>query len=311
MKKFLIRTAIFFGILYVIAWTADYFFTRECRKVGVAPYGSWNDIYASKIQGDVIIMGTSRAFVHFNPAIIDSVLHCSSYNLGMDGRPVDAQIIKYHAYRRAGNAKPKLILYELYGGSMDKSNGYQREQFLPYLKDTELWKEARELEDFSIADRVIPCWRYIGREKMIHDIFYYANHHQNDAYKGFKSYNKSWNGKTLASIKQLNYPMHASVIKKFDGFLKECKEENIPVVFVYVPFYIEATQKTTDLKGIQGTFGKLAGKYGCQILDYTYHPLSYDTCYFYNAQHLNSRGADIFTTQLAKDLDSLGILGTR
>ena len=144
----------------------------------------------------------------------------------------------------------------------------QREQFLPYLKDTELWKEARALEDFSIADRLIPCWRYIGRKKMIHDIFYYAHHHQNDAYKGFKSYNKSWDGRTLASIKQLNYPMHKSVIRKFESFLKECKGENIPVVFVYVPFYIEATQKTPDLKGIQGTFGKLAEKYGCEVLDY-------------------------------------------
>lgn len=147
---FLIRAAIFFGILYAIAWAADFFFTKECHKVGAAPYGSWNDIYASNIQGDVIIMGTSRAFVHFNPAIIDSILHTDSYNLGMNGRPVDAQIIKYHAYRRQGNAKPKLIIYELYGGSMDKSNGYQREQFLPYLKDAKLWQEAHDLDSLQL-----------------------------------------------------------------------------------------------------------------------------------------------------------------
>ena len=68
----------------------------------------------------------------------------------MNGRPVDAQIIKYHAYRRQGNAKPKLIIYELYGGSMDKSNGYQREQFLPYLKDAKLWQEAHDLDSLQL-----------------------------------------------------------------------------------------------------------------------------------------------------------------
>ena len=308
MKKFLLRTALFFAILYALAWVADLVITQKCKKVQAAPYASWNDIYADRINSDVIIMGTSRAFVHFNPAIIDSVQHTDSYNLGMDGRPTDAQIVKYHAYRRHCSHKPKVILYELYGGSMDKSNGYQREQFVPYLKDTRLWKEARELEHFSIADRTIPCWRYIGRKKMFKDIIYYSKHHQDDLYKGFKSHKKSWNGDRISAIKQLNYPMHKSRIRQFENFIGECTKDGVKVVFVYVPMYIEATQKTTDLKGIQNTFAQIANKYDIPILDYTYDALSYDTCYFYNAQHLNSKGANLFSTKLSHDIDSLGIL---
>ena len=45
-----------------------------------------------------------------------------------------------------------------------------------------------------------------------------------------------------------------------------------------------------------------------QILDYTHNPICYDTAYFYNAQHLNRKGAEKFSRILAHDLDSLGYL---
>ena len=55
-------------------------------------------------------------------------------------------------------------------------------------------------------------------------------------------------------------------------------------------------------------FDNIAKKYDIPILNYTYDSLSYDTLYFYNAMHLNKMGAEIFSTKLARDIDSRGIL---
>lgn len=112
-------------------------------------------------------------------------------------------------------------------------------------------KEARELEHFSIADRTIPCWRYIGRKKMFKDVIYYSKHHQDDLYKGFKSHKKSWNGDRISAIKQLNYPMHKSRVRQFENFIGECTKDGVKVVFVYVPMYIEATQRQQILKAFK------------------------------------------------------------
>ena len=308
MKKFLLRLSIFLLILWALAMAADLLITRQFKKLESSPFANWNDIYRGDIQSDVLIMGSSRAYVQFNPRILDSMLHIDSYNLGMNGRAVESQIAKYHVYRHEGNAKPKLILYELYQSSLDTSNGYDRIQFAPYLHDPFLWKQIREVDHFTWADVFLPCWRYRKYKRDIGEILrgtsFYKRADQK-VYKGFVDYDKPWDGQTFASLDTIHYARHPLAIAEMKKFLGECRDEGIPVVFVIAPFYIGATQKIDDLPGMYRLFHEIADPYGVPILDYTYHPLSYDTAYFYNASHLNRTGATLFTRQLAHDLDSL------
>jgi lysophospholipase L1-like esterase len=55
-------------------------------------------------------------------------------------------------------------------------------------------------------------------------------------------------------------------------------------------------------------YDSIARKYNIPILDYHYDPISFDTAYFYNATHMNKRGAELFTAKLAHDIDSLRIM---
>ena len=311
MKKFLIRLSIFLLILIALAMGADIFITKQFKKLEASPFANWNDMYGGDIQSDILIMGSSRAYVQFNPRILDSVLHINSYNLGMNGRAIESQVVKYHVYRHEGNPKPKLILYELYQGSLDTSNGYDRIQFVPYLQDLYLWKEIRPVDHFTWADAAIPMWRYRKYKPEIFEIIrgtsYYERAEQK-VYKGFVDYDKPWDGKMLANLDTIHYGRVPSAINELKKFLGECKEEGIPVVFVIAPFYIGATQKIDDLPGMYKLFHEIADPYGAPILDYTYHPLSYDTTYFYNASHLNRKGSTLFSLQLAHDLDSLQLI---
>ena len=52
-------------------------------------------------------------------------------------------------------------------------------------------------------------------------------------------------------------------------------------------------------------YDTIATRFNIPILDYNDIPLCYDTAYFYNGTHLNRTGAEIFTTKLAQDLESL------
>ncbi|MBO4488054.1 MAG: hypothetical protein J5741_00155 [Bacteroidales bacterium] len=311
MKKFLLRLSIFTLILFVLALGADLLITRQFKKLESSPFANWNDIYRGDIQSDLLIMGSSRAYVQMNPRILDSILHINSYNLGMNGRAVESQMVKYHVYRHEGNRKPKVILYEIYQGTLYTSNGYDRIQFVPYLRDLFLWKEIRPVDHFTWADALIPMWRYRKYKSDILAIlkgtsFYQRAEHQ--VYKGFVDYDKPWDGKKLASLDTIRYGRNPLAINELKKFLSACKEENISVVFVIAPFYIGATEKIEDLPGMYKLFHEITDPYGVPILDYTYHPLSYDTTYFYNASHLNRKGATLFSIQLAHDLDSLNII---
>ena len=92
----------------------------------------------------------------------------------------------------------------------------------------------------------------------------------------------------------------------FEKYLAQCQKEGIHVVMVYAPFYIGATRKMGH--GVDSMFAiyqSFADRYGCDILNYIYDSISYDTLNFYNASHMNHRGAEQFSIKLANDLKEL------
>lgn len=307
MKKFLRQTIWFALGLFILATLFDIVLTTMSLRMKVPPYATWNDIYLRNIDADVIIMGSSRAFVQFNPAIIDTVLHTNSYNFGMDGRAADSQIMRYKFFRHRGNPKPKLIVYEVSHGTMQKSNGYERSQFVPYLHNLYLWKLCHKQENFSLADLLLPSWRYLGRKKMMQTILSQTVQQggKNPAYKGYRCYDKPWNGSAFRKQTRVSYNKDTTIIRQFRGFLDECRRDSIPVVLVTSPFYIGGTRKMVDSTGMHAMFAQIANDYNLPYLDYTYDELSYDTAYFYNTMHLNRIGANLFSEKVARDIDSV------
>ena len=98
-------------------------------------------------------------------------------------------------------------------------------------------------------------------------------------------------------------------LRMFDEYLSKAKAEGIKVVFVYAPQYIGATNKISNLDKMYKQYREFSDKYNIPILDYTYMDICYDTTYFYNAMHLNKRGAEIYSDSLANDIKRLNILG--
>jgi lysophospholipase L1-like esterase len=54
-----------------------------------------------------------------------------------------------------------------------------------------------------------------------------------------------------------------------------------------------------------GMIRDIANRHGIQFLDYSSDTMCRDTKYFYNSQHLNTAGAELFSARLAEDLAPL------
>src|SRR5665647_1612683 len=112
MKKFSIKVTAFFILFVISAYLLDYFISSGLKQTEEYRFQSWNDIVQSKINADVLIMGNSRAFSHYSPKIIDSILKTNSYNLGIGGHPFNVQYLKYKLYEEH-NKKPQLIIQNI------------------------------------------------------------------------------------------------------------------------------------------------------------------------------------------------------
>lgn len=120
---------------------------------------------------------------------------------------------------------------------------------------------------------------------------------------------RKWNGTALNKVKTVHFNANSTTIAMFDQYLANAKAEGIKVVFVYAPLYIGAIQKMDNKEEMYATYQRIADKYNIPILDYMNMAICSDTTYFYNAMHLNKRGAEIYSDSLANDIKRLGILG--
>jgi hypothetical protein len=307
MKKYLLKLAVFVTIFLVIAAVFFGVVDYGLRKGRYLDFAQWNEIYEGQINADVLIQGSSRAWRQVDPAIIDSVLGVNSYNLGMDGYQLPMQITRNKIYS-AHNTKPKMIIQIVdHFGMWRRPDLFNRAQFLPYLDDTILANELRNYKGLTWPDYSIPYYRYIGSQEVALMGFLEGlslKTTRSTRYKGFESSDKMW--EPAFDVEKKNNPsgkyapLSYEVYLQFDKYLADCRSRGIMVFLIYSPEFIEFQDYIINRDVISGIYAHLAAKHGFFYIDYKDHQLCSDKQFFYNPTHLNAKGAELFSLDLAR-----------
>ena len=304
MKKFIYNLLIFVLPVWFVLTIVDLMFSSIAKRSNNYAIESWYDLMKGDIEADVIIMGSSRAWVQYNPLILDSILNINSYNLGIQGRHHHSEIKKYHLFNKRHNKKPRLIVQNIDIFELNAiDGGYNMYQFFPYFWERDMRREFINDEPLNAAEKYLPMYRFIHfgiRTFLPSDNKYLT--------KGFRGQITPWNGEAFMKVDSIRFVANDSVLRMFDTYLAEARADGIKVLFVYAPIYIGATRKVTNIEQMYDTYQTFAKKYEIPILDYSQMEICYDTTYFYNAMHMNKLGAEVFSDSLATDIKRLGIL---
>ncbi|HLN53761.1 MAG TPA: hypothetical protein VK212_08630 [Lentimicrobium sp.] len=310
MKTLLKNTAIFVLPLLIMMFIADRFLSYYLRHSNQNEYSVWNDLYHGNINTDIAIYGSSRAMVHLNPRIFKDSLNLNAYNLGLNGHNFWLQYYR-HKELLAHNKAPDVIIHSVDMFTLVKRKDlFQMEQFLPYMlynRDLEKW--IGSYQGFTHYDFNIPLIRFYGQYKAITKAFQTALKEtpSNDSlkYKGFMSKNLIWNDDLVKARKRFpdfRIQIDKASVELFDKYLMECKQSGIHVILVYSPEYIEGQNFVKNRNEIISMFSVFAAKYNIPFLDYSNDSISFNKSYFYNASHLNGKGAAIFTSKFIHDM---------
>ncbi|MCQ2347160.1 MAG: hypothetical protein MJZ92_04450 [Paludibacteraceae bacterium] len=311
MKKFIKESIVLTVIVFIFALLYDVYLSYSLLYDQHRVYVGWSDIYTDTTKYDLVINGNSRAWVQYSPMILDTILNINSYNLGIDGSGIDRQMVKYRKYCEH-HGQPKFLIQNLEYFTMKTTNGYEQWQFYPYfVVDRKMIRELRETEHFRWADLYIPFYRYLGINQIGVPFYRYLGISQFEdtvagLYKGYQAQNIKWDGTKIASMDTVGVEKDSIMIGKFSNFIKEQKALGTKILFVYAPIYHVASEKCYDKEIILNIYDSIATIYNVQILNYLEDEICYDSTYFYNATHMNFKGAELFSTKLAHDLDSLG-----
>ncbi|MEA3451829.1 MAG: hypothetical protein U9Q83_07980 [Bacteroidota bacterium] len=313
LKKILFTTLIFICILYVVQVIVD----TGLKKVEYNKYHDWNLAFKGTISSEIIILGTSRAWVHYDPQIIENVTGLTCYNLGLDASNLLIQQAKWNVYK-ANNKLPEIIVQNIDLNTLTISDniGY-KDQYLPYLNYNEIYKPLSEADNNLWKDRWIPLYKYHGYvPNVLLGISSFLNltERKYDKYKGYKGHEQEWNKdfekfKKTQDNNQIHYnnKQFSKGFALLDSLINECKKNNITLILSWSPQYYKLIKmqepKRTEIKK---TLQKISeNNTNVEFWDYSEDSLNLSKEYFYNSMHLNKIGAEIFSKKFSVKLNKL------
>jgi len=314
-KQKIISGLLFILILIFILVGIDSILHMGLRLQSGSCLGVWNKVADGKINAEVIIIGASRALVHYDCRIIQKIYGKSCYNLGINATEVLLQKPMLSMYLKY-NRKPEVIIKSLGITSLTKKKKIPDPYlYTPYLKEKELYSTLTGLDPNFWKHKYLPLYSFAKLDRkvmLINSLKALLNMNQfEDRIMGYSPENKSWTDE-FDQFKKLypngmNYKISKDSIDALEQIISFAKESGIKIVLVYAPEYVEIFPYILNRNEIIGIYRRLAKKYNVPLWDYSNHSMSKVKDYFYNTQHLNIVGAEKFSNILSKDLKKLSM----
>lgn len=302
MKNFVKGIVLFFFIWFAFTGFIDLYYTKDIKKQHIREIDTWERILGDSIDANVFILGSSRAMSHYKPSIIDSITGLNCYNFGLDGKTVESDIMLYNILKNHISDYPKYAIWDIYFYSFYYASKFGDQQYTPYLYNKDIWGNINnDSVHFTLVDKYIPLLRYWRKQ-----VFPQYNGFR-DAQKGYYNINKRWSQEEMLEAKKnpSEYTIEAELALRFKRTIRDLKANGTNVILVISPFYYGGIDCVTNISSIIDSIILYANELQCPLYNFTNDPICYDTSFFYNAWHLNEKGATLFSTEFAHIIDSL------
>jgi hypothetical protein len=296
---------IVFAVSLLIAGAASWLTNKGLQKSHVDFYGKMNAASDTTTHTKLVIIGSSRALVHFDTRILDSVTGLASYNYGLNAASIKTcfNTISYvlHYQKQA-----KLVLLNIDYNLFDLSTD-------PY-KDAYYYPFEKNMPGFLTSDN--------GSNKFLHrltvfDISLYDDYTKYAALDGWlrphRKLEGSFNGYTpnndftdfkipvVNPSQKTNITLSDSGFKQLNDIINLCKKEQVQLALLVSPYYKGCFPDVyfTNYYSIIEAVKQTAIKNKVVFIDYSALPSLSDKKYFYNCNHLNTTGAGLYTAIVA------------
>lgn len=295
MKRFVLKVLLFFAIVVAVEVTTGYglgYLANHAR----GGFTQRDAFICDSLDTDVLLMGSSRCVRHYNPQIITDSLGMSCYNSGQMGNGI---ILNYGRLKMiCERKKPQVVVYDVNPG-FDLFVGEDNHRYLTWLKQhydrdgiAEIFESVDETEKYKMVSQL---YRYNSQiVELITDYFHPISNARADGFTPLKG--KMDRRKIRATGGQKKVPVVDSVkIEYINKLINELQGSKL--YFVVSPRWYG--MDSMDFKPIMD----ICQERGIPFMDFSNDPkFVRQDQYFKDGNHMNARGADEFTRELAKRL---------
>lgn len=293
MKKLIFKILIIAGVLvavdYAIGSTLDAL-ARKAKGGDTARYIYIND----GTDEDILIFGSSRAYHHYDPRVIEAKTGLSAYNCGTDG---NGCILFYtQLVNILSRYKPEMIVYDVMPlfdyinqGSNTKYLGRAK---LFYGRSPEVDSVFWEIDPNSRCKMLSGMYRH--NSSFLQVISDYIKPKRSSV-KGYQSLEGEIDY-FREPEKQTALDVDSVKLRYLERIVNLCERNGVPVMFVASPTYYDHADLFAPVR-------ELAAGHGIPFLSYYNDPrFERNNAMFVDATHLNSHGAEEFSLIIADDI---------
>lgn len=299
-KAFILLIILFIGDR-LIGSIIEYYFQHEPLGDSAAFSHAINDP-----QEDILIYGSSKAVHTYDTKVFTDSFKLSTYNCGRNG----SNIVYGSALLPAaldGTHQPKLIVLDVAA----KEIGWRSNKggddilagmILPYvLTNPRFEKLAQDLFPMELYKaRISKMYAY---NSLIFSIIRNYSRTGNDNINGYQP--------LIGSKLDEEPPIFFGKDKideyaknRFIFFVKSVVDKKIPLIVIVSPMYNKPFKDNESLIVIK----QILARYNIQLWDYSRDSKYLKSEYFYDVAHLNTKGAEMFSKEIASRITQLGIL---
>lgn len=289
MKRYLFRILLFFVIVIFVDQLCGVAmnYVNSHAKGGATKdnYDAFNTVTA-----DVIILGSSRAYHHYNPQIIEDSLGLTCHNCGYDGTGI---INMYGRLVEICKRKvPKIVLYDVVGTHdlYEKDNIKEINGLKPYCDRDSIADIIKTVSPIEIIKLKSCLYRYNSDVfQFLRDVVMQNGIHE----KGFEPMKSVMSYDPEPFVQQYKGEQPDCLkLFYFQKLIDLSKKKQFKLFFCLSPWY----QANTDADFIP--IISLCEKYNIKVLNFFCDSINLRKDFFADQVHLNDKGAEIYTNKV-------------
>lgn len=317
MNQNLKTTFLFCLGLFFILLLADKFISFGVSKSEFRDIGKINKIIRHIKLPEIAIFGSSVSDAGVNSPLIQRLTGLSTYNFSFGG----TRFMQYKGLiseLNTNNQTTKVVIFaETYFSFSPVSALTTFENYLPGIDKDNIYEPLFAIQpDLVWRCRYIPFYKYT----FVPHTYYLSsfdgwkrfllNSQSVDSLLGFGPVYRDWEpdqDEALKKAKFFTVQIDSEIVQKYISLVLDLKKNGRSVALILTPIYTEISKKLTDFNPIRKTLKEISLKTQTPFWDFTSTSICTNKSYFYNSNHLNKTGADLFSRMLADSIKTIKI----
>lgn len=293
------------SVIYALLFISALYLYRELlytglRKNAQGIFHKYNEMFLDTgTRYDVLFMGSSRAEMHYNPRIFDSVTGLQSFNIGISGATPKVNFVFLKAFC-ANHPAPRYLVYDIdfYGLKYEADTLQGFPHSFPYLGNKALRAQLMTVDPRVNSFYYNPLhslpytqMRYLSAS--VHGWLGVLGKYDSYCYKGYQTAPPAAGCRYSAQKPHYSY-IHLQKRAYIDSIIQFSKGNHIQLVLESSPVFGGGSE-LINKQQLTGQLMNIAMENGLDYYDDSAPWYCNDKGYFEDNHHLNQEGSSLFS----------------